>query len=256
MRPALATWGSVLTCELADVSAARSPAGRQDSLAARPPCQDALAAEHRVDDSRGGRGVRRRVGRGVGRAARVRIGLADRACLGEHDSLALHGQPRRIGCGRAPRAAAHRDLFRGPRAVRDLRRDRDACERDAPGHELAGVAVAAGAIVFMPLLARAKGRVAAQLGSAATAGDAAQSWLCAISAAAALASILANAALGWWWLTQSPDSESRVLPCVRVARRGRARSAPTARRSGSSRPRALARRVAARSTVSGSGSRC
>lgn len=63
-----------------------------------------------------------------------------------------------------------------------------------------GVAVAAGAIVFMPLLARAKGRVAAQLGSAATAGDAAQSWLCAISAAAVLFSILANAALGWWWL--------------------------------------------------------
>jgi divalent metal cation (Fe/Co/Zn/Cd) transporter len=63
-----------------------------------------------------------------------------------------------------------------------------------------GVAVAAGAIVFMPLLARAKGRVAAQLGSAATTGDAAQSWLCAISAAAVLLSILANAALGWWWL--------------------------------------------------------
>jgi divalent metal cation (Fe/Co/Zn/Cd) transporter len=63
-----------------------------------------------------------------------------------------------------------------------------------------GVAVAAGAIVLMPLLARAKGRVAAQLGSAATAGDAAQSWLCAISAAVVLVSILANAALGWWWL--------------------------------------------------------
>jgi len=63
-----------------------------------------------------------------------------------------------------------------------------------------GVAVSAGAIVFMPLLARAKGRVASQLGSAATAGDAAQSWLCAISAAAVLLSILANAVLGWWWL--------------------------------------------------------
>src|SRR5437660_8202031 len=49
-----------------------------------------------------------------------------------------------------------------------------------------GVAVTAGAIVFMPLLARAKGRVARELGSAATAGDAAQSWLCAITAAAAL----------------------------------------------------------------------
>ena len=63
-----------------------------------------------------------------------------------------------------------------------------------------GAAVALGAIVVMPLLARAKGRVAARLGSAATAGDAAQSWLCAIAAAGVLLSILANAAVGWWWL--------------------------------------------------------
>ncbi|MGA9284431.1 MAG: cation transporter [Solirubrobacteraceae bacterium] len=63
-----------------------------------------------------------------------------------------------------------------------------------------GVAVAAGAILVMPLLARAKGRVASQLSSAATAGDAAQSWLCAISAAAVLVSILVNAAFGWWWI--------------------------------------------------------
>ncbi len=63
-----------------------------------------------------------------------------------------------------------------------------------------GIAVSAGAIVVMPLLARAKGSVAAQLGSAATAGDAAQSWLCAISAAAVLVSTLTNLALGWWWL--------------------------------------------------------
>lgn len=63
-----------------------------------------------------------------------------------------------------------------------------------------GVAVAAGAIVFMPLLARAKSRVAIELASAATAGDAAQSWLCAFSAAAVLLSIVVNAVLGWWWL--------------------------------------------------------
>lgn len=63
-----------------------------------------------------------------------------------------------------------------------------------------GVAVTAGAIVFMPLLARAKGRVARELSSAATAGDAAQSWFCAITAVAAGVSVLANAALGWWWL--------------------------------------------------------
>lgn len=63
-----------------------------------------------------------------------------------------------------------------------------------------GVAVATGAILVMPPLARAKHRVAVRLGSAATAGDAAQSWLCALSAVAALAGLAANAALGWWWL--------------------------------------------------------
>jgi divalent metal cation (Fe/Co/Zn/Cd) transporter len=63
-----------------------------------------------------------------------------------------------------------------------------------------GAVVSGGAIIVMPLLARAKGRVAVQLGSRATAGDAAQSWLCAIIAAGTLVSILANAALGWWWL--------------------------------------------------------
>jgi divalent metal cation (Fe/Co/Zn/Cd) transporter len=69
-----------------------------------------------------------------------------------------------------------------------------------PGMSWAGVAVSVGAIVVMPMLARAKGRVATQLGSRATAADGAQSWLCAIIAAAALISLLANAALGWWWL--------------------------------------------------------
>jgi len=63
-----------------------------------------------------------------------------------------------------------------------------------------GAAVAIGAIVVMPLLARAKGRVASRLGSAATAGDAAQSWLCAVAASGVLLSILAHAAMGWWWL--------------------------------------------------------
>jgi divalent metal cation (Fe/Co/Zn/Cd) transporter len=72
--------------------------------------------------------------------------------------------------------------------------------RTHPETSWPGVAVAVGAILFMPLLARAKGRVAEQLGSAATAGDAAQSWLCATAAGAVLLSILANGALGGWWL--------------------------------------------------------
>jgi len=63
-----------------------------------------------------------------------------------------------------------------------------------------GMAVTAGALIFMPLLARAKSRIATQLASSATAGDAAQSWLCAIGAAAALLSILVNQLFGWWRL--------------------------------------------------------
>jgi divalent metal cation (Fe/Co/Zn/Cd) transporter len=63
-----------------------------------------------------------------------------------------------------------------------------------------GAVGSAGAIVVMPLLARAKSHVATELGSGATAADAAQSWLCAIIAAVALVSIVANAAFGWWWL--------------------------------------------------------
>lgn len=69
-----------------------------------------------------------------------------------------------------------------------------------PSTSWLGVGVTIGAMIVMPLLARAKNRVAAQLDSAATAGDAAQSWLCAIAAAGVLVSLLANTALGWWWL--------------------------------------------------------
>jgi divalent metal cation (Fe/Co/Zn/Cd) transporter len=96
-----------------------------------------------------------------------------------------------------------------------------------------GAAVSAGAIVVMPLLARAKGRVAIQLGSSATGADAAQSWLCAIIAAATLVSILGNGALGWWWL----DSIAGVVIAGLAVREGReawagelcADCAPTAR---------------------------
>lgn len=72
--------------------------------------------------------------------------------------------------------------------------------RAHPDTSWPGAAIAAAAILFMPMLARAKGRVAAQLDSSATAGDAAQSWLCAIAGGAVLVSILANGALRWWWL--------------------------------------------------------
>ncbi len=63
-----------------------------------------------------------------------------------------------------------------------------------------GIALAIGSIVLMPLLGRAKASLGAQLGSSATAGEGAQNMLCAYMAAGVLAGLLANAALGWWWL--------------------------------------------------------
>jgi hypothetical protein len=105
--------------------------------------------------------------------------------------------------GRGVAAASHSllDSAGNQPAIRGKRGNRATLTTSThPDVSWPGVAVTVGAIVLMPLLARAKGTVAVQLGSPATAGDSAQSWLCAISAAAALLSILANAAFGSWWI--------------------------------------------------------
>jgi divalent metal cation (Fe/Co/Zn/Cd) transporter len=62
-----------------------------------------------------------------------------------------------------------------------------------------GIGLAVVAIVGMPLLARTKRRIAAQIGSAALRGDAACSITCAYMAAALLVGLLLNALFGWWW---------------------------------------------------------
>lgn len=52
----------------------------------------------------------------------------------------------------------------------------------------------------MPYLGIAKQRIADQIGSAATKGEGRQNMLCAYLAGALLLGLLANAALGAWWL--------------------------------------------------------
>jgi len=73
----------------------------------------------------------------------------------------------------------------------------------AGGHEpdasAVGIALSVVTLATMPLLARAKQRVAAQLHSSATASEARQTVLCAYLSGALLAGLLANAVLGWWW---------------------------------------------------------
>jgi len=63
-----------------------------------------------------------------------------------------------------------------------------------------GIAVAASSIVIMPVLGRAKQRLGARLGSAATQGEGAQNMLCAAMAIAVLVGLAGQALFGAWWL--------------------------------------------------------
>jgi divalent metal cation (Fe/Co/Zn/Cd) transporter len=71
---------------------------------------------------------------------------------------------------------------------------------DRPDETLIGILLAAGSVVFMPMLGIAKQRIADQLGSAATKGEGRQNMLCAYLAAALLVGLLGNALVGAWWL--------------------------------------------------------
>ena len=62
-----------------------------------------------------------------------------------------------------------------------------------------GMALTATSVVLMPLLGKAKHKLADRLGSGATAGEGTQNVLCGIQAAAVLVGLAANAAVGAWW---------------------------------------------------------
>jgi divalent metal cation (Fe/Co/Zn/Cd) transporter len=70
---------------------------------------------------------------------------------------------------------------------------------DHPSISWVGIGVSISSLVVMPLLGRAKQRLASQLGSAATAGEGSQNMLCAYLAAGVLAGLILNAASGLWW---------------------------------------------------------
>jgi divalent metal cation (Fe/Co/Zn/Cd) transporter len=69
----------------------------------------------------------------------------------------------------------------------------------APGRTPLGVAIALASILVMPLLARAKRRVAQDIGSAALAADSQQTSLCTYLSVILLAGVGLNVAFGWWW---------------------------------------------------------
>ena len=75
----------------------------------------------------------------------------------------------------------------------------DLMGRVPPQPSMVGTAVAAVSLVVMPLLSRAKRRVARALDSAAMRADATQTAFCTYLSAILLAGLLLNLSFGWWW---------------------------------------------------------
>lgn len=71
--------------------------------------------------------------------------------------------------------------------------------REAPEESIVGIVLAAVSVVVMPLLVRAKRRVARSIGSAALNADAMQTQICTYLSAILLGGLVLNAAAGWWW---------------------------------------------------------
>ncbi|MGH9281394.1 MAG: cation transporter [Acidimicrobiales bacterium] len=76
---------------------------------------------------------------------------------------------------------------------------RDLVTGSEPEASLPGIVMAALSLAVMPVLARAKRRLAPVLGSRAVEADAAQTSLCAMLSAVLLAGLGANALFGWGW---------------------------------------------------------
>lgn len=75
----------------------------------------------------------------------------------------------------------------------------DLVTRKAPEHSIPGIVLACVSLVVMPLLSRAKKKVASELRSSAMRADAKQTDFCVYLSVILLLGLLLNAALGWWW---------------------------------------------------------
>lgn len=84
--------------------------------------------------------------------------------------------------------------------------------RELPEASFLGIALSVVSLIVMPLLARAKRRVATRLDSAALAADSRQTDLCAYLSAILLGGLLLNATLGWWWA--DPTAALIMVPII------------------------------------------
>ena len=81
---------------------------------------------------------------------------------------------------------------------------------------IAGILIAIAAVIVMPLLARAKRRVAVELRSRALHSDSRQADFCAYLSAILLAGLLLSAVFGWWWA----DPVAALVMVPIIAREG------------------------------------
>jgi divalent metal cation (Fe/Co/Zn/Cd) transporter len=95
-------------------------------------------------------------------------------------------------------------------SIRDLAADA------RPGQSGPGLAVAAAALIVMPVLAMAKRRTGQALGNRTLIADSAETALCALTSAAALLGVALNTELGWRWA----DPAGALVIAALAAREG------------------------------------
>jgi divalent metal cation (Fe/Co/Zn/Cd) transporter len=88
--------------------------------------------------------------------------------------------------------------------------------REAPERSIVGIIIAVVSVIAMPLLARAKRKVAVAISSNALHADSRQTDLCAYLSAIVLVGLSLNALLGWWWA----DPVAGLLMVPIIAREG------------------------------------
>ena len=88
----------------------------------------------------------------------------------------------------------------------------DLLKGEAPRATYFGIIYAAACVIVMPVLARAKRRVAAQLNSQALHADSHQSDICAYLSLILLLGLALNAVLDWWW--SDPVAALCMLPII------------------------------------------
>lgn len=84
--------------------------------------------------------------------------------------------------------------------------------REAPEATYLGIAIAGISLLVMPMLARAKRRIAKEIHSHALEADARQTDICMYLSAILLGGLLLNALFGWWWA--DPLAALAMIPIV------------------------------------------